>query len=388
MIEAARVVAMAILLPSVLAPCAAAQSAGQTPATRLTLEDAIERGLASSHRVQEAAARGRAADSAVAARHAAGLPQVAVQAGYRRINHVDEFGVPLADNQLRIIYPDIPDYYRARLDVQWPLYTAGRQEASERAARADAGASAADVDTARADLRLDITRAYWNFVMARESLHVFEQSLLQVEAHLRDVRNRLDAGLVPPNDVFSVEAQSSRQRMLTIQARAQRDVAEAQLARFVGLPPGTPIDPATLLGMAESAAAEPLSGLIAIAQRRRSDRAALVRRAEAARERATAVAAGSKPVLAAAGGFEYARPNLRIFPLEDRWQESWEAGVWRQRELAAVRRRPDAGRDRRGARSGPRHGRASRGVRHDARRRASAAHERDRIGAGGSAGGR
>ena len=62
-------------------------------------------------------------------------------------------------------------------------------------------------------------------------------------AHLRDVKNQLNAGLVPPSDVFSVEAQASRQRMLSIQARSTREVAEAELARLIGAEPGTAIQP-------------------------------------------------------------------------------------------------------------------------------------------------
>ena len=83
-------------------------------------------------------ARGEAAEAVVGTRHAATLPQVAAQAGYTRTNHVDAFGILLPNNQLRVIYPDIPDNYRTRLDLQWPIYTGGRLDALERAARIEA----------------------------------------------------------------------------------------------------------------------------------------------------------------------------------------------------------------------------------------------------------
>jgi len=35
------------------------------------------------------------------------------------------------------LYPDVPDNYRARLDLAWPVYSAGRTDALERAAVAD-----------------------------------------------------------------------------------------------------------------------------------------------------------------------------------------------------------------------------------------------------------
>jgi outer membrane protein TolC len=292
----------------------------------LTREDAIARGLSASHRLAEAVARGEAAEAATLERHAALLPQIAGQAGYTRTNHVDEFGILLPNNQVRIIYPDVPDNYRARLDLQWPIYTAGRLGALERAARSEAAASADDLAAARADLRLEITRAYWALVTAAESVHVVDESVKRVGAHLRDVRNQLNAGLVAPNEVLSVEAQESRQRMLSIQARAMREVAEAELGRLIGVEPGTPIQPVSTLD-----APPPESGqtatLVAAARQQRAERAALTRRVDAADERQTAAAAGRKPTIAVGGGLDYARPNPRIFPREAAWRESWDASI-------------------------------------------------------------
>jgi outer membrane protein TolC len=132
---------------------------------------------------------------------------------------------------------------------------------------------------------------------------------------------------VPPNDVLSVEAQASRQRMLSIQAANQRDIAEAELARLVGLPFDARIEPATALAVSDRGATEGVADLVTIAQQQRNDRAALVQRSQAARERARAAAAGLKPTVAVGGGFDYARPNPRIFPRNESWQESWDASI-------------------------------------------------------------
>src|SRR5205814_2366793 len=113
-----------------------------------------------------------------------------------RTNHVEVFGVLLPNNQLKVIYPDVPDNLRTRLDLQWPIYTGGRLDALERAARSEAAASTDDLGAARADLRLEITRAYWALVTAGESLRVVDESVARVDAHLRDVRNQFTAGLV------------------------------------------------------------------------------------------------------------------------------------------------------------------------------------------------
>lgn len=309
---------------------------GQVPSTiSLTLEEAITRGLATSHRLAEAAARGEAATAVADARRAAALPAAAAQAGYTRTNHVDTFGILLPNNQLKVIYPDLPDNYRTRLDLQWAIYTSGRLGALERAARAEASAWGDDLNAARADLRLEITRAYWALVTSIESQRVVQQSLTRMDAHLRDVRNQFNAGLVPPNEVSSVEAQESRQRMLSVQARVTRDVAQADLAHLIGTAPGTPIQPVSALEPpavsdardATTASTRAVLAMVDEARVARADRAALAKRVAAADERREAAATGNKPTVGVSGGFDYARPNPRIFPRQAAWRESWDASV-------------------------------------------------------------
>ena len=140
---------------------------------------------------------------------------------------------------------------------------------------------------------------------------------------------------MPPSDVLRVEAQQSRQRMLTIQAGAARDIAEAELARLVGAPDGTRIEPAATLDLAPSPARTPsgvpgresVNALVAAARQRRPERAALARRVDATGERERAAAAGTKPTMAVGGGFDYARPNPRSFPRQEAWKTSWDASV-------------------------------------------------------------
>jgi len=326
----------ATVVAAILAASFPAQAAAQAPVREvtLTLDDAVGRAIAPSHRIAEAAARGEAASAVADERHAAGMPVADAQAGYTRTNHVTPFGFVTAGNRLAIIYPDVPDNYRTRLDLQWPIYTSGRLGALERAARAEAAAAGDDLAAARADLRLEVTRAYWALVTSIEALRVVQESLTRMDAHLRDVRNQFTAGLVPPNDVSSVEAQESRQRMLTVQARTTRDVAEAELGRLVGVDPGVVIHPVSPLappafeareGLA--ARAQSILALVEEARAARAERAALEKRVTAADERRQAAATGNKPTVAAAGGFDYARPNPRIFPREAAWHTSWDASI-------------------------------------------------------------
>lgn len=318
---------LAILLTLTTATAASAQTPGALP---LTLDEALARGVETSLRLVEADARTEAATAVVAQRAATARPQVSAQAGYSRTNHVEEFGIALPNNQVRVIYPDIPDNILTRLSVSWPIYTSGRQEAVERAARTEVSALSSERAALRADLRLEITRAYWALVTATDAVRVMTQALDRTRAHFVDVRNQLDAGLAAQNDVLAVEAQEARQRMLAIRAGVNRGSAEADLARLVGAPPGTSIVPATPLETGDLARPAPppsLETLVEEAHRQRADRAAMVEWLSAGETLRQAASAGRRPTVALAGGVDYGRPNPNIFPRQGDWQTSWDAGI-------------------------------------------------------------
>src|SRR5581483_4963090 len=138
----------------VLVICSGVVLCAQTAPLRLTLDDAVARGLAVNHRISEVGARIEAARAVEDQRKAADRPLVDLLGGYSRTNHVQEFGIPGG----RIIYPDIPNNVRSRIDFQWPIYTGGRTSALTRAAVAEVNALSQDQNTVRADLKLEITR--------------------------------------------------------------------------------------------------------------------------------------------------------------------------------------------------------------------------------------
>ncbi|HEY3382861.1 MAG TPA: TolC family protein [Vicinamibacterales bacterium] len=299
---------------------------GAQASSRITLEQAIERGLATSHRLAEIGARQQGAAAAVESRRVASLPLVSAQAGYTRTNHVQEFGIAVPGSAPRIIYPDVPDNLRTRLDFQWPIYTFGRTDALERAARAELEATGLDLATARNDLTLEVTRGFWAVVTANESVRVVEESLKRMDASLEDMRNRLKVGLVPPNDVLSMEAQRSRQQMLLIQVRNMREQALADLRRLTGAAPDAPLDVDATLESAPAPVAT-ASVLVAEARKARPDRGAIETRIKGAGERREAAVANRRPVLSVGAGFDVARPNPRIFPRAGEWNDSWDASV-------------------------------------------------------------
>lgn len=315
---------LALAALALLPAGALAQTPAESASLRVTLQDALARAEAESHRLAELRAREGAAGAVVEGSRAAERPILAVLAGYQRTNHVDEFGFFQQDGTFRLIYPDIPDNWRARLDMQWPIYTAGRADALERAARAEQSAAANDLESARADLRLETTRAFWALVTATESVRVVRAAVERVESQLRDVRARFEAGFLPPNDVLTVESRLSQQRTALLQAENVRDAARAELARLIGARLDAELEADAVLAP-DPASAVQADVQTALAQR--ADRKAVEDRVRASEARIDAVRAERRPTISLAGGFDYARPNPRIFPRQDRFDDAWDVGV-------------------------------------------------------------
>jgi outer membrane protein TolC len=302
---------------------------GQT--TPLTLPDAIAQGLANSQRLAELQARGEAAAFTERGYRDLLFPTLSLQGGYTRTNHVDEFSVIAPGPSRVVVYPDIPDNYRTRLDLQWPIYTGGRTDALIHAAEAERTAIGEDLKAARADLRLEITRAFYAVLTARDTEDVLRRSLEAADAHLHDVRSRFESGLIPPNDVSSAEAQTSHERVLAVEAANLRGVAEADLQRLLGAPPGplALVEPAPAANplFAQVADAAAVSDLIARALKARPERQALEQRAASADLRATAVSSAKWPQVGFGSGFDYSNPNPRNFPRAAVWATSWDASI-------------------------------------------------------------
>jgi outer membrane protein TolC len=310
----------AVVLTALLA---AAQASAQPVALRVTLDEAVAKAVESSHRLAEARARQQAAEATIEVRRRSDDPTLTASAGYTRTNHIDAFGVPQPNGQLRVIYPDIPDNYRTRVELVWPVYNAGRTDALERAARAEATATGSDLAAARLDLRLEVSRAYWALVTARETVQVLEQALATADRSLADVRSRVDAGILPPNDVSRSEAQRARSELLLVEARGRVEIVSIDLSRLMGLPAPATIEPAEALDGSTALSAD-AAALETEALASRPELAALKTRADGVNARLDAIASTRKPMVNFLSGYDVANPNPRIFPRQDKWQPSFD----------------------------------------------------------------
>ena len=316
-------------LPLLILAMTPAVATAQTTLS-LSLEDAIRLGVGHDPRLSEARARDAASASVVASNETLKKPTVTTSAAYLRTNHVPEFGFQQGGT-FNVIFPDVPDNYRFRAEMDVPLYTSGRVDALVASARAEQQATAADLRAGEQDVRMDITRAYWGLVTARENVRVLKQALDREDAYVGDVKSRVDAGVLPPNDLLSAQAQRARENVQLIQATNDAAVAQIALGLLIGVGPDAAIEPTSRvdqpLAGASDLADQPPVALAATGREQRGERIGLSARQAGLLASAGAALAGTKPTIGALAGVQPARPNERFVPRTDQWNVSWDLGV-------------------------------------------------------------
>ena len=78
---------------------------------------------------------------------------------------------------------------------------------------------------------------------------------------------------------------------------------------------------------AQDAQGADVADIVKRALETRTERKALSFRLGGAEERQKAALTTTKPTVGLAGGFDYAKPNRKIFPVTNLWDESWDVGV-------------------------------------------------------------
>jgi outer membrane protein TolC len=325
--------ALAVASPrDVPAPEGEPRQRAEPTVLNLSVEEAVSLALQSSPRLDRLGALQAAAEAARRGAEAGRWPQVDVGGGYQRHSNVPELQIaqpspdPDVPGQLVTIYPNIPDNWRLRAGLTWPVYTGGQVGGRIDAAAQGHVAAGHDREAARNDLILDVKHSYWSLASAREGVRVFADAIRAFEAHLEDARNLERFGMAAPNEVLAIQVQRDRAELNRLEAETAADMAEADLRRLIGVPSHMRLE-----------ATEPLEAppfpppdvevLVAEAAEARPDRAALVARIAAADALVRVEGGARLPQVAVTGGYLYANPNREIVPPEEAWRDTWDIGV-------------------------------------------------------------
>jgi outer membrane protein TolC len=312
-------------------------ASAEAPPRRLTIEECIDLGVKVSKGLHASGMRVEASEAKAKEANAARLPTLKFGAGYTRLSQVPPFEVslPILPTKL-VVSQNYFNNYLIKIGLLQPIFTGFKLESAADMARFNMKAAEQDMAMDRADLVYDIRAAYWNLYQAREFVKVVDESEAQIQAHLSDVKNMFDQGLMTRNEVLRAEVQLSNVRLARIDAGNAVEMAGVVLNSLLGLPLDTEVALATEIsdpaGREDppSQGSEPVAGpesLASEAQDVRPDVKAMELRVKASEAGVKAAKAGWYPQVFLSGNYYDMRPNSRLLPARDKFYSTWDVSL-------------------------------------------------------------
>ncbi len=306
-----------------------------TPGAGLTADEAARRARGASLELTAQRHETAAAHAVVDQARAGYIPRLSVTARYTRLSDLEQptvmgFSFPVLLDQLvfqaALVVP-VSDYL---LRVPAAVGSAGQ---AARAAELNESAATQRVDT-------DARAAYYNWVRARLTVTVAEQSVEQARAHLVDARRLFDVGNANRADVLRVESTVSQAELAVVRARNGAELAEASLRTAMRDTSGASYTIGEdVLGELPADEGE-LEALVERAYAGRPELRGLDASAAAVRGQGKVTRAAYLPRLDLVAGVQMSNPNPRVFPQEDEFRSSWEAGAvltWTPSDIPVTR---------------------------------------------------
>jgi outer membrane protein len=342
----------------------------------MSSERAARMAVAHSPAVKGARAALRKAQEGAARALLAVYPRLDLSARYTRLSDVERggFGSPeqaqmLDDSQVLVdahsqVSPEgglfdqvVLDYMRGMANMKFPLFLdqyALRAEVKYplsdlffsilpgyRAARGFAEAQARSIEAERQKVALSAREAFYNFARARAALVVAMAGLAQSEAHRRDVAVSVSAGVLARVELMRMDAQIAAARVAVERARGGVAIARTGLGVLLGRPVPEQIAIEEDLDAPLPELRDRPDDLLEQAAKQRPEMRALAELIDANNESISARRGGRLPHLSLAAGVDYANPNQRIFPQEDKFAATWDISAvlsWSPNDLLDANR--------------------------------------------------
>jgi Outer membrane protein len=236
-----------MLRPTILCALALAAAAPVRAQAPLTLGEAFRRADSAAYANRIAGGNARARGALATAALQGILPTVRAEGGYVKTdNPLAAFGFtlqqrgvsPASFNPASLNYPSPVTNWSGGVVAELPIFNAdawfGRAVASSAAAAAKAG-----FGWTRETTRVDVTRAYYGAILAREQVRTLETATAAGQAHVRQAESMVTNGLATRSDALLASVQLGQLEAQLIGARGNAGIARERLALLLGQPGDT-----------------------------------------------------------------------------------------------------------------------------------------------------
>lgn len=294
----------------------------------LTADKAASRAAAVSPTVQRKVAEVEAQIQQAEATELLQVPQIGGKLQYTRNSSVPPFTINFGGMDIAIPASLVNNYVaEATVNVALSDYLY-RYPKLVKAAKIGLDVAKTQRSSAMVDAGQDARLAYYEWLRAKLNVLVAQRQLVQVQATVGQIRAQAEVQRVSKADLLRVESQEAEAEQTLDQLKNLSDLREEQLRLLIGAPAGEALTLGEDIRRELTApAASNLDDQVKLAQAQRLDMKVLVQGIEAKQRQAEAENSQYLPRLTAFGVADYARPNQRIFPVEDVFKGTWSVGL-------------------------------------------------------------
>jgi outer membrane protein TolC len=296
----------------------------------LTLEESVRIALKESKALTMAQEKVEESEARIGEARAGFLPRIGSKASYTRLDVVPYMsmknfaipGVPPGTLPDKIEMGD-DDIYNVAVSAQQPLFVGGKILNGYRIATYGAEAEALNYQKSTSEVVLRATESYYGVLKAQEFRKVSEQAVAQMEAHVRDLENMYQVGMIAENDLLKAKVQRSNVKLMGIRATNAVRMATTAFCNVLGIPLDTEV---ALKAKLEYAPSEPvaLDEAIQKALKERPEVKAMQYALKIGQKAVSISKAGWLPNVALIGNYHYKRPDREN---EKEWYGSWDVTV-------------------------------------------------------------
>ncbi|MFA5982581.1 MAG: TolC family protein [Methylococcaceae bacterium] len=299
-----------------------------------SLEKAWDIALNSNHQIKAAQIDTSASAEQLASAKGQRLPQLNVSSGYTQLSETPSAQTQILGRSAQ--FPtNQPGSFRAQAVASLPVFTSGRISHSIDSAEASLQAAQHNEVTSTLDIKMQVAEAYINVLRAESALQVTQNHADSLTAHLQDVNNLYEQGVVAKNDQLAANVELVNAQQLVVQATNQFDIAKA---RYNQLLDRSLEDEVKLERKFPDLPEGSLNELSNNALKHRSEIAALSQQIEALEQQAASIHASVLPQVDINGGYQYQENRFQAF------QGIWSVGAGVQWKLfdGSTRHQSDA----------------------------------------------
>ncbi len=297
----------------------------------ITLEESLQIGLENSHFLNASRMNMVYAESKYSEVDAQRLPSLKFNGIYTRLSYLDPSPISFAGASFQL-NPSVVNNYSFRFSLQQPLFTGFKLSNASKIAEYNSLAANEQYRQDEHQLIYDIKNAYWALVRANKINDFVNENVLQIQAHLKDAQNLMDQGLLTNNDVLKIQVQLSEAQIRQIDAANGVKLASLNLSNTLSVPVSTELQVPQDVSFSVKQT-PPMDEELTKAYENRPELKAMDFRIKAGESGVKVAQSGWYPQLYVAANYNVARPNTRIFPLEDKYKDTWDLSVNLQFDL-------------------------------------------------------